>query len=72
MLGFTDAVVGFRWLSLLRRGWVLDEVRLVDPAMHLVAFRVATFIDHVRDRPSGPIKSPLPGYCRLSCDSAFI
>lgn len=35
VLGFTDAVVGFRWLSLLRRGWVLDEVRLVDPAVHL-------------------------------------
>jgi Domain of Unknown Function (DUF748) len=35
VLGFTDAVVGFRWLSLLRRGWVLEEVRLVDPAVHL-------------------------------------
>jgi uncharacterized protein DUF748 len=34
VLGFTDAVVGFRWHSLLRRGWVLDEVRLVDPAVH--------------------------------------
>jgi Domain of Unknown Function (DUF748) len=35
VLGFTDAVVGFRWHSLLRRAWVLDEVRLVDPAVHL-------------------------------------
>jgi uncharacterized protein involved in outer membrane biogenesis len=35
VLGFTDAVLGFRWLSLLRRAWVLDEVRLVDPALHL-------------------------------------
>jgi hypothetical protein len=35
LLGFTDAVLGFRWNSLLRRAWVLDEVRLVDPAVHL-------------------------------------
>ena len=35
LLGFTDAVVGLRWHSLWRRAWVLDEVRLVDPAVHL-------------------------------------
>ena len=35
VLGFADAVVDFAWQSLLRRGWVLDEVRLVDPAAHV-------------------------------------
>jgi hypothetical protein len=35
VLGFTDAVLGVRWLSLLRGSWLLDEVRLIDPALHL-------------------------------------
>ncbi len=35
VLGFTDAVVALQWHSLLRRAWVLDEVRLVDPAVHV-------------------------------------
>ncbi len=35
VLGFADAVVDLEWHSLLRRAWALDEVRLVDPAVHL-------------------------------------
>jgi len=35
LIAFADAVFAFRWLSLLQRAWMLDEVRLVDPAMHL-------------------------------------
>jgi len=35
VLAFGDAVVDLEWRSLLRRAWVLDEVRLVDPALHL-------------------------------------
>src|ERR1035437_2106561 len=33
--GFAEAVADLEWHSLLRRAWVLDEVRLVDPAMHV-------------------------------------
>ena len=32
VFGFADAVVDLEWRSLLLRAWVLDEVRLVDPA----------------------------------------
>lgn len=35
VLGFAEAVADLEWHSLLRRAWVLDEVRLVDPAMHV-------------------------------------
>lgn len=35
VLGVADAVVDLAWQSLLRRGWVLDEVQLVDPAVHV-------------------------------------
>jgi hypothetical protein len=35
VLGFADAVADIEWHSLLRRAWVLDEVRLVDPALHV-------------------------------------
>ena len=35
VLGFVDAVVDLEWRSLLLRAWVLDEVRLVDPAARL-------------------------------------
>jgi hypothetical protein len=35
VFGFADAVVDLEWSSLLRRAWVLDEVRLVDPALHV-------------------------------------
>jgi hypothetical protein len=35
VLGFTGAVVDLAWHSLLRRAWVLDEVQLVDPAVHI-------------------------------------
>lgn len=35
LLGFADAVVDLEWRSLLRRAWVLDEVRLTDPAVNL-------------------------------------
>jgi hypothetical protein len=35
VLGFADAVLDLEWHSLLRRAWVLDEVRLVDPAVQV-------------------------------------
>ena len=35
VLGFGEAVVDLAWRSLLHRAWVLDEVRLVDPAVHV-------------------------------------
>src|SRR5512135_3168271 len=35
LLGFADAVFDLAWDSLLRRAWVLDEVQLTDPALHL-------------------------------------
>ena len=35
VLGFADAVVDLAWHSLLRRAWVVDEVRLVDPTARL-------------------------------------
>lgn len=35
VFGFADAVADLEWRSLLRRGWVLDEVRLVDPVVHV-------------------------------------
>lgn len=35
VLAFGEAVVDVEWRSLSRRAWVLDEVRLVDPAVHV-------------------------------------
>ena len=35
VLGFGEAVVDLEWHSLLRRAWLLDEVRLVDPVVHV-------------------------------------
>jgi len=35
VLGFVEAVADLEWHSLLRRAWLLDEVRLVDPAAHI-------------------------------------
>lgn len=35
LLGFADAAVAFEWRSLLRRAWVLGEVSLTDPAVHV-------------------------------------
>ena len=35
VLGFGDAVLDLAWHSLLRRAWVLDEVRLVDPVVRV-------------------------------------
>ena len=35
VLGFAEAVADLEWRSLARRAWVLREVRLVDPAVHL-------------------------------------
>ena len=35
VLGFAEAVVDFEWRSLLHRAWVLSEVRLVDPTLHV-------------------------------------
>ena len=35
VLEFADAVVDLAWHSLLRRAWVVEEVRLVDPTVHV-------------------------------------
>ncbi len=35
LLGFADAVIDFEWYSLLRRAWLLDQVRLTAPALRL-------------------------------------
>jgi len=35
LLAFAEAEVDLDWHSLLRRAWVLDLVRLVDPALHI-------------------------------------
>lgn len=35
VFGFSDATVDLAWRSLLRRGWVLSEVRVVNPSLHV-------------------------------------
>jgi len=35
VLGFGNATVDIEWRSLLRRAWVLSEVRLVNPSVHV-------------------------------------
>src|SRR5712691_11889167 len=35
VLGFGNATVDIEWRSLLRRAWVLSEVRLVNPSLHV-------------------------------------
>jgi hypothetical protein len=35
VIGFSDATVRVAWRSMLRRAWVLSEVRLVNPSMHV-------------------------------------
>jgi len=35
VLGFSEATVGLSWRSILRRAWVLSEVKLVDPSVRV-------------------------------------
>jgi len=35
VLGFGEASVGLSWSSIFRRAWVLSEVKLVDPTLHV-------------------------------------
>ena len=66
VLGFADAVVDLAWHSLLRRAWVVDEVRLVDPTARLEIgkdgrLNLAALPTRAPLRPCGRCNSPSAG-----------
>ena len=60
VLGFGDATLRLAWSSLFRRAWVLSEVRLVDPSVHVVISKAGRLNLAALAPDSGDAASPAP------------